>query len=139
VACKTCRRLLSSTCKSLRNGICTLCDKSTRTTPSPAADSSDTRNKRASSSVNCDDEDSSTTGESSSAHSSYVAAVERKLERRMEGLTSQFMSVMQQQTRKMEDTSRMFLDYIKSQEVIYCSIIINIMIVLLFYLIGCEV
>ena len=124
MACKTCRRLLSSTCKTLRNGICALCDKSTRSTPSPAADSSDARNKRASSSsVNSDNDDSSTTGESSSADSSNVAAVERKFERRIEGLTSQFFSVLQQQTRKMEDTSRILLDYIKSQEVIYCSII----------------
>jgi hypothetical protein len=65
------------------------------------------------------DESTTTADESTSSNgASMVAVVERKVRRQIEGLTSQFLSALQEQNRKLEANSRLLESYIKSQKVL---------------------
>lgn len=113
VACLTCRRLLSSSCKSLKNGICALCATAA---PPPS--------KRRSAEEYDDDDFSTTADESSSTNgASIVAIVERKVRKQMEGVTSQFLLALQDQNRKLEANSRLLENYIKSQAVLHIVVL----------------
>lgn len=144
VVCVNCRRLLSSSCKKSKDGICALCvvpslkpvsgsgcaltgtassgDASTGQLPGIKLDGNE-----------YDDEFSTTADESSSsAKSSVIAAVERRMQRKIDNVATNILTIFQQSAQKMEESHRMLLECIQSTHVWFCFILTITIIILLF-------
>lgn len=143
VLCMSCRRLLSSSCKKSKDGICALCAVPSKTSGRPsstpvsgsgcaltgAASSADPSTEQSSgfklASNDDDDDEFSTTADesSSSAYSSVIAAVERRMQRKIADVATDIFQ-------KMEESHRMLLDCLQSTQVWYLFYYNNYIIIL---------